>query len=246
MIEQNTMVFGIRPVIEAIKAGKEIDRVFVQKGLQGELFGELRKLMVDLEIPFQMVPVEKLDRITRKNHQGIVCVITPITFQQIEAIIPFVFEEGKTPLILVLDGITDVRNFGSIARTAECAGVNAIVVPAKGSAQINGDAIKTSAGALHTIPVCRVVSLAKTVEFLQQSGLRIVACTEKASADYFATDFTVPTAIIMGAEDTGISTDLIKKADYLARIPILGDISSLNVAVATGVVLYEVIRQRIN
>lgn len=246
MIEQSTMVFGIRPVIEAIKAGKEIDRVFVQKGLQGELFGELRKLMVDLEIPFQIVPVEKLDRLTRKNHQGIVCIITPIIFQHVEDILPIVYEEGKTPLILVLDGITDVRNFGSIARTAECAGVNAIVVPAKGSAQINGDAIKTSAGALLTIPVCRVISLAKTVEFLQQSGLRIVACTEKASDDYFKTDFTVPTAIVMGAEDTGISTDLIKKADYLARIPILGDISSLNVAVATGVVLYEVIRQRVN
>lgn len=238
------MVFGIRAVMEAINAGKEIESLLVQRGLGGPLFAELKSLLATHKIEAQQVPVEKLNRITAKNHQGVIAIISPITYYKIEDIIPTVFEKGETPLILILDGITDVRNIGAIARTAECAGVHAIVVPAKGSAQINADAIKTSAGALYNIPVCRHNSLLQTARFLQESGLQLVCCTEKTNDYIYAPDYTVPTAIIMGSEDEGIGNELIRISDHLAKIPMFGEIESLNVSVSTGVILYEAIRQR--
>ncbi len=242
--ETNQQVFGIRAVMEAIESGKEIESLWVQRGLGGSLFLELKQLLREYGIAYQQVPVEKLNRLTRKNHQGVVAVISPIVYQKAEDIIPLIYEQGKVPLVLVLDGITDVRNMGAIARTAECAGVHALIIPRKGSAEINPDAIKTSSGALYNIPVCRHEHLRTTVKFLQDSGLQIVACTEKAASDLYGVDYTVPTAVIMGAEDTGISDELVRMADHLVKIPMYGEIASLNVSVSTGVVIYEAIRQR--
>ena len=242
--ENNEFIFGIRAVIEAIKAGRDIESIYLQRSLNGELILELKGHLKTLDVPVHNVPVEKLNRMTQKNHQGVIAVISSITFQKIEDIIPTIYEKGETPLILILDGITDVRNMGAIARTAACTGVHAIVVPTKNSAQINADAIKTSAGALFTIPVCRHANLHKTALFLQECGLQIVACTEKTSDLIYVPDYTVPTAIVMGAEDEGISNDIMRMANHLAKIPMFGEIGSLNVSVSTGVILYEAIRQR--
>ena len=242
--ELNQMVFGLRAVIEAIKSGKEIENLYLQRGLTGGTFLELKVLLKDYNLIFQQVPIEKLNRITTKNHQGVIAFISPIVYEKIENIIPAIFEKGETPFILILDGITDVRNMGAIARTAECAGVHAIVVPAKGSAQINPDAIKTSAGALYKIPVCRTDSLSKTSKFLQESGLQLVACTEKTNDYLYQHDYTSPTAFILGSEEDGISMELIRIADQLAKIPMFGEIESLNVSVTAGIFIYEAIRQR--
>ena len=243
--EVNQMVFGIRAVIEAIKAGQDIESLFLQRGLVGGLISELKTLLREYDIPSQQVPIEKLNRITAKNHQGAIAFISPITYQKIEDIIPAIFEKGETPLIIILDGITDVRNFGAIARTAECSGVHAIVVPKKGSAQVNPDAVKTSAGALYNIPVCRHDSLLQVLRFLKDSGIQIVSCTEKTDDLIYHPDFTAPTAIIMGAEDEGITFELIRNSDYLTKIPMSGGIASLNVSVSAGVILYEAVRQRL-
>ncbi|HQT21613.1 MAG: 23S rRNA (guanosine(2251)-2'-O)-methyltransferase RlmB [Sphingobacteriales bacterium 17-39-43] len=243
--ESNQMVFGIRAIIEAIKSGKEIENLYLQRGLTGGIILELRSLINEQEIGFQLVPVEKLNRLTPKNHQGAVAFISPISYDKIENIIPAIYEKGEVPLVLILDGITDVRNFGAIARTAECAGVHALIVPSKGSAQINPDAIKTSAGALYKIPVCRHDSLFKTAKFLQESGLQLVACTEKTNDYLYQPDYTAPTAIVMGSEENGISTELIRIADHLAKIPMFGEIESLNVSVSAGILLYEAVRQKI-
>jgi 23S rRNA (guanosine2251-2'-O)-methyltransferase len=237
-------VFGIRPVIEAINSGKEVDKILLQNGLTGENFHELKKLIHQCNIPFQYVPTEKLDRLTSKNHQGVVAYLSLVTYQSVENLLPSIFENGKTPLILVLDRITDVRNFGAIARSAECAGVDAIIIPSKGSAQINGDSIKTSAGALHKIAVCRTDNLKQTIEFLKNSGLQLVACTEKAGKNYYEADFTLPTAIILGSEEDGVSEEYLKRSDIKVKIPLMGEIESLNVSVASGIVLFEAVKQR--
>jgi len=242
--ESNQMVFGIRAIMEAIASGKEIESLYVQRGLSGGLWHELKILLSQYNITAQQVPVEKLNRLTTKNHQGAVAFISPIIYQRIEDIIPQIFERGEVPLILILDGITDVRNMGAIARTAECAGVHALVVPSKGSAQINPDAIKTSAGALYKIPVCRQDNLVHAAKFLQESGLQLVCCTEKTSDNIYQPDYTAPTAIIMGAEDEGIRNELIRIAEHLAKIPMYGEIESLNVSVSAGVIIYEAVRQR--
>lgn len=242
--ENNQLVFGIRAVIEAIRSGKEIESLYLQRGIGGGLFNELKSVLHENGIAAQQVPIEKLNRITAKNHQGVIAIISPIIYQKIENIIPEIFERGETPLVLVLDGITDVRNMGAIARTAECAGVHAIVIPAKGSAQINADGIKTSAGALYKIPVCRHDNFMQTMRFLQESGLQLVACTEKTKEFIYTPDYTLPTAIIMGSEEDGIRNEIIRIADHLAKIPMFGEIESLNVSVSTGVILYEAIRQR--
>lgn len=243
--ESNQQVYGIRAVMEAIESGKEIESLFIQRGLSGHLLNELKQLLKEYNISFQQVPVEKLNRITRKNHQGVIAVISPITYQRIEDVLPTIYEKGEVPLLLILDGITDVRNLGAIARSAECSGVHAIIVPKKGSAEINPDTIKTSAGALYKIDVCREESLTKTVRFLQDSGVRVVVCTEKTQDLIYSVDFSGPTAIIMGSEDVGVSDDLIRISDNLAKIPMFGEIGSLNVSVASGIVLYEAVRQRI-
>ena len=243
-MKNDQMIFGIRPVLEAIEAGKEIDKILMQKGLRGELFHELLGISREMDIPIQMVPIDRLNRITRKNHQGVVAFVSQLSYHKLEQVMPGVYESGKIPLVLILDHITDVRNFGAIARTAECSGVDAIVIPAKGSAAINEDAMKTSAGALNIIPVCRTDNLANEVKFLKDSGLKVIAATEKGILDYDEEDMSVPLAIVMGAEDTGVSPALLKLSDVLVKIPQAGKIGSLNVSVAAGVILFEALRQR--
>jgi 23S rRNA (guanosine2251-2'-O)-methyltransferase len=243
--EEDSLIFGLRPVIESINAGKEIDKLLVQSGLKGELVSQLMGLLKQNNIPYQYVPVEKLNRLTQKNHQGVVGYISSIAYYKIQDVLPTVFEEGKLPLLLILDRITDVRNFGAIARTAECSGVNAIIIPARGSAQINADAIKTSTGALQKIPVCKEDNLKSTIDYLHECGLQVIACTEKTTDYYFQIDFTVPTAIIMGSEEDGILNEYLQKSDGKAKIPLLGEIGSLNVSVAAGIILYEAVSQRL-
>ena len=243
-MKEKEMIFGLRAVIEAVQAGKDVDRVLVKRELQGELFKELQEVLTMHEIPMQKVPLERIDRITRKNHQGVLAFMSAVTYQKIEDIIPLLYEQGKNPFIVVLDGITDVRNFGAIARTCEVAGVDAIVIPALGSVRVTADAIKTSAGALHSIPVCRELNIRDAVQFLRNSGVKVVAATEKAAENYTNSSYVDPVAILMGAEDEGISPDLLKISDDLVRLPVFGNIQSLNVSVAAGVMLYEVIRQR--
>ena len=244
MFEKNEMIFGARAVIEAIQAGKEIDKVLIKKDIQSDLSKELLAALKDTFIPVQRVPVERINRITKKNHQGVIAFISPITYQRTEDIVPFLFEQGKNPLLIMLDGLTDVRNFGAIARTCECAGVDAIIIPNKNSVSVNADAIKTSAGALHTLPVCREANLRNTIKFLKDSGFKIIAATEKGDYDYTKADYAGPTCIIMGAEDTGVSYDNLALCDEWVKIPMLGTIESLNVSVAAGVQIYEAIKQR--
>lgn len=243
--EEDSLIFGLRPIIEAVRAGKEIDKLLVQSGLKSELFNELMGVLKQHQVPFQYVPVEKLNRLTTKNHQGVIGYISSITYHKIKNLLPGIIANGKAPLLLILDRITDVRNFGAIARTAECSGVDALIIPAHGAAQINADAIKTSAGALHTVSVCREENLKTVIDFLKECGVQIVACTEKTADYYFQIDFTVPTAIIMGSEENGILNEYLQKSDVKAKIPLLGEIASLNVSVAAGIILYEAVSQRL-
>ena len=237
-------IFGIRPVLEAVKSGQEIDKVLVSKTFIGELSGELFKELRKNNITIQYVPVEKLNKITNKNHQGVVAYISPIVYEDVETIVTKSFEEGKTPLVVILDSITDVRNFGAIARTCECAGVDTIIIPAKNSVRISEDAIKTSAGALFNIPICRVDNLIDAVLLLQQMGLRIFAATEKAHNNIYIHDFNQPLALIFGSEEFGISNQLLKRTDDMLKIPMSGKTESLNVSVSAAIAVYEVIRQR--
>lgn len=245
-MDKSQYIFGLRAVMEAIEAGKEIDKIILRKGLQGDLAKELLTLIKTYDIPMQWVPVEKLNRITMKNHQGAIALLSAIEYYPLEQVVTQTFDDGGVPLILLLDQITDTRNFGAIARTAECAGVTAIVIPEKGSVSVNADAVKTSAGALMNIPVCRVKSLTDAAQFLLDCGLQIIGASEKAKESFTTPDYTLPTAIVMGAEDTGISKNMMDKCTSLVSIPILGNIGSLNVSVAAGVMLYQVVIQRIN
>lgn len=240
---KNDLVFGLRAVEETLKSGKEIEKIYFDKG-QGNLTELIREAKA-LNIPHAFVPVEKLNQFTRKNHQGVVALISPIQYVNFENLLIELFETGEPPLILVLDRITDVRNFGAICRSAECMGVHAVVIPAKGAAQINADALKTSAGALQHIAVCREDNLKNTLRYMRDSGLKIIACTEKKGDYLHKIDFTEPTAVIMGSEEDGISEEYLKLADARASIPMTGKINSLNVSVATGVILYEIVRQRL-
>ena len=243
-LSADEMIYGIRTVMEAITAGKAIDKILIQNGLQGDLIRELKILIHQCELPYQYVPIEKLDHITQKNHQGVICLISPIRYQPLQQIVPMIYEDGKTPLILILDRITDVRNFGAIARSAECAGAHAIVIPEKGTVRITNDAIKTSAGALYNIPVCRESNLKDTIQYLKDCGIRILACTEKGELNYSKTNMSAPLAIILGSEEDGISPEYLKLSDEKTFIPMLGNIGSLNVSVAAGILLFEAIRQR--
>lgn len=242
--EFDDSIYGIRPVIEAINSGKQIDKLLIKQGLVGELAAELMKLLNEKGIPYQFVPYERFAKFGNRNHQGVVAFITPVEFAELETLVPTIFESGKDPFLLILDRVTDVRNFGAIVRTAECAGVDAIIVPAKGAAQMGSDAVKTSAGALHHIPICKVGSLKMTLNFLKNSGFRTFVTADKGSEVLYDVDLKGPIAVVMGAEDTGVSPDLFKLADGLVRIPIHGKIGSLNVSVAAGVLIYEVVRQR--
>ncbi|MGK7397049.1 MAG: 23S rRNA (guanosine(2251)-2'-O)-methyltransferase RlmB [Candidatus Cyclobacteriaceae bacterium M3_2C_046] len=239
-------IYGSRAVIETIEAGKEIDKLLIQKGLKNELITQLINLAHQRKIPYSKVPLEKLNKITRKNHQGVVGFLSAIEFQSLDHIIQQCYQQGKDPLVLILDQITDVRNFGAIARTAECAGVDALVIPGKGSAQINSDAVKTSAGALNFIPVCREANLLQTLQYLKDNGLSIVAATEKAKKIIYEADFNKPLGILLGSEENGVSPELLKLADEQISIPLQGKIASLNVSVAAGLVTYEILRQKNN
>jgi 23S rRNA (guanosine2251-2'-O)-methyltransferase len=231
----------VQSVLETLRSGKEIDRLLVQRELGNT---EILDLAKEKGIQVQKVPLEKLNRITRKNHQGAIAFVSAIHYAKLENVIADTFEKGEIPFILILDRVTDVRNFGAIARTAECAGVHAIVLPSRGAAQINADAMKTSSGALNFIPVCREDSLIQTIDFLQNSGLRVVACTEKAKSTIYEVDYKDPIAIIMGSEEDGITDEIIRKSDEIAKIPQAGQVGSLNVSVAAGVIIFETVRQR--
>ncbi len=238
------LIFGIHPVHEAIKSGKPIDKVLLKHGLKNEIIPGLFSTLREMKIPYQYVPVEKLNRITAKNHQGIIALTSEVEYTDLEKLIPLLFEQAKLPAVVLLDGITDVRNLGAIARSAECAGFDALIIPAKGSAQINSDAIKTSVGALNNIPVCRVTTLSDAAMYLHDSGFQLIAATEKADEFIFTADFTRPLAVILGAEDTGIDPKLLRMADKLVKIPMYGSIQSLNVSAAATVFFYEMVRQR--
>lgn len=237
------IVYGIRAVIEAIKSEVDINKILIQKGIDKELFEELRTILTGKDYQLQFVPVEKLNKLTVNNHQGVIAFTSPVGYSNIEELSDQWLSEGKEPCILVLDRITDVRNFGGIARTAACMGVDAILIPSKGSALISSDAIKTSAGALHSIPVCKTDLLKDSLFYLQQSGFQIVSCTEKSKISVENYSFFGPTAIILGSEEDGISHDLLKMSDARLSIPMAGSIASLNVGVATGMILYERLKQ---
>jgi 23S rRNA (guanosine2251-2'-O)-methyltransferase len=239
------LVFGVHSVIEAVKSGKAINRIWIQKNMNKDLFLELKKELNGKEYALQFVPIEKINSLVQGNHQGVVADISPVEYGQIEPFVEELLEKNEKPFILVLDRITDVRNFGAIARTAACQGVDAILIPDKGSALITPDAIKTSAGALHHLPVCKTKSLKDSLFYLQQCGLRVVACTEKGAIPLYETNLRGSVAVILGSEENGITQDLINLADVRAKIPMFGDISSLNVGVAAGMVLYEKTRQEL-
>lgn len=241
--QPDEMVFGIQSVIETLRSDQQVDKLYMEKGLSNP---EIQNLAFQNRVTIQRVPVEKLDRLTRKSHQGVICLVAQVQYVKLSNVIADVYERGEQPFLLLLDRITDVRNFGAIARTAECTGVQCIVIPGRGAAAINSDAMKTSSGALNHISVCREPDLTETVKYLQESGITVVACTEKSNRDLYErnTDLTGPIAIIMGSEEDGISPELLRIADVHVKIPLLGAVGSLNVSVATGVVLYEAVRQR--
>ena len=244
MYSEKEFIFGMHPVMEAIKGGRQIDRVLVRQGLRGTQYHELMQMINELAVPWQVVPLEKLDYITRKNHQGVIAWLSAIEFQNIENIVPRIFEEGREPLLLMLDSVSDVRNFGAIVRSALCFGAHAVIIPEKNSARISADAVKASAGALSTFPVCRVRSLARCLTYLRESGIRAIAATEKGEKELNRVSLTGPTVILLGSEEKGIGRELLQSSDEQVSIPITGTIGSLNVSVSAGILLYEVNRQR--
>lgn len=244
MIDKKELIFGIRAVIEAIDAGRDIDRVLIKRDIQGDLARELFAALKGTEIPVQRVPVEKLNRLTTKNHQGCVAFMASVTYQHVEDLVPTLFEQGRSPFFVMLDGVTDVRNFGAISRTCEIAGADAVIIPMRDSVSVNADAMKTSAGALHTLPVCREQSLTATIKYLKQCGFHVVGATEKGNYNYTHANYTDPLCIIMGAEDTGIPAEHLALCDEWIVIPQYGHIQSLNVSVAAGILIYEAVRQR--
>lgn len=243
-MEKEHQIFGIRAIIEAIQAGKEIDKVFIQKDTQGELMKDLMKVMKRASVNFSYVPVEKLNKLTPSNHQGAVATIAPISFHNLETLIEEVAESGKVPLFLILDQISDARNFGAIIRTAECTGVNGIIVQKQGSAPVNGDTVKTSAGAVFNVPICKVEHIKDAIFHLQGSGIKTIAATEKTDQNIYDLELNEPIAIIMGSEDRGVNPSVLKIVDEKAKLPMFGTIASLNVSVACGAFLYEAVRQR--
>lgn len=244
MNNKSDLIYGIRAVVEALRSGQHLERVFIQKNLKGDLIKELMFELHQTTTPISKVPVERINKFTRKTHQGVVALVSPIQYHTLDNLIPELFEKGENPLLLVLDEITDVRNFGAIARTAECLGVHGIVIPVRGGAQVNEDAMKTSVGALNHLPICRERSLQDAIRFLKESGINVVACTEKTENLLSEMDFTAPTAIVMGSEETGISEAVMEMANERTKVPMTGKVESLNVSVATGMALYEANRQR--
>lgn len=245
-MEKTDYIFGIRAVIEAIESGKNIDKILIRKDLSGELSKELWNKIKQYGILTQRVPQQRLNRITMKNHQGVIALLSPVEYFKLEHLVPLFYEEGRVPFVVVLDGVTDTRNFGAIGRTADCAGVDAIIIPERNSASVTPDAVKTSAGGLFYVPVCRERDVVSAVRFLKDNGYKIVGSTEKGARNYTKVNYDVPVAIVMGAEDTGISEEVLRICDELAAVPMLGNIGSLNVSVAAGVMMYEVVRQRLS
>lgn len=244
MQKESECIFGIRTIIEAIKAGKQIDRLLIKQGLQGSLYHELMTEVKKYNIVYQIVPLERIELVTRKNHQGVLAWLSLVEFQSIANLLPGIYEKGEDPLLIALDGVSDVRNFGAIVRSAECLGAHAIIIPEKGSARITADAVKTSAGALHSFPVCREKSIVRAIEYLKESGLKVICAGEKSGEIAAEAQLTGPLVLIMGSEDKGISRELMALSDHQVRIPMSGTIDSLNVSVASGILLYEIIRQR--
>lgn len=244
-MDSNDYIYGLRAVIEAIEAGKSIDKILIKKDLQGDLANELWDLIRRHRLYAQKVPVEKINRITRSNHQGVVAFLASVNYTRVGLLVPELYDAGVLPFVVVLDGVTDVRNFGAIARTADCCGVGAIVIAERGAASVNADAVKTSAGALMSLPVCRERSIAGAVRFLKDNGYQIVAATEKSDVLYTAGRYDGPVAVVMGAEDVGISPEVLALCDTPVAIPMFGRIGSLNVSVAAGVMMYEIVRQRL-
>jgi 23S rRNA (guanosine2251-2'-O)-methyltransferase len=245
-MEKDNQIFGIRAIIEAINAKKEIDKVFVQKEAQGDLMHDLMKTMKRNNINFSYVPVEKLNRLTPNNHQGAVATIAPISFVSLETLVESVIETGKKPLFLILDQLSDARNFGAIIRTAECTGVDGIIIQKQGSAPVNGDTVKTSAGAVFNVPICKVDHIKDAIFYLQGSGIKTVAATEKTEHHIYDINLNEGVAIILGSEDRGVNPSVLKIVDEKAKLPMFGSIESLNVSVACGAFLYEALRQRLN
>ncbi len=238
------LIYGMHPVLEAIAAGKEIDRIFVQQGLRGAAFQDLWAAIKEHQLAFKYVPVEKLNRLTRKNHQGVIAFVSQVEYQLLDEIVPMVYERGETPLLLALDRVTDVRNAGAIARSIECVGGHCLIMSEKNAAPMNGDAVKSSAGALLRLPVCREKSMVRSLETLAQAGLQIIGITEKAAQTLDEIDFTLPAVLVMGSEEDGISPEVLRTCHVRAKIPMVGHVASLNVSVAAGMALYEALRQR--
>lgn len=238
------IIFGVHPILEALHAGKEIEKILILRDGGGFTFREIMQKAKELDIPVQRVPVEKLNRLTRANHQGIIAFASAISFQPLEQVIMDAFERGVSPLVIILDRVTDVRNVGAIARTAECAGASLLIVPAQGSAQFNADAVKTSAGALNHLPVHRSANLKNTLQYLKDSGFSIVAATEHSSELYYNADFSGPVALMLGSEENGISREYMRWVEQKVKIPMTGNTESLNVSVAAGIMIFEVVRQR--
>ncbi len=246
-MKANNLVFGTQPILETLKSEKLLDRILIQREIaHNEQFKEILQLAKAQDVQVSKVPIEKLNRITRKNHQGIIAFISLVAYANLSTVLPGIFEKGQDPVLLILDRITDVRNFGAICRSAEGAGVHAVVIPSKGAAQINADAAKASSGAIHHLPICKEDDLVQCLLYLKQSGLTVVACTEKTSQNLYDTNLNCPLALVMGSEEDGISNHLLQLADQCIAIPMQGQVSSLNVSVATGVILYEVLRQRLS
>ncbi|MEA1785900.1 23S rRNA (guanosine(2251)-2'-O)-methyltransferase RlmB [Arenibacter sp. GZD96] len=243
-MENNTQIYGIRAIIEALQADKPVDKIFIQKGLRGDLSRELETLIRHKGIGVSYVPVEKLNRLSKNNHQGVIATISPISFYSLEELVENAIAHKEKPLFLLLDQLSDVRNFGAVIRTAECTGVDGIIIQKKGGAPVTADTIKTSAGAVFKVPIAKVDHLKDAVFYLQASGIKVIAASEKTNNTIYSVSFNEPCAIIMGAEDTGISPSILKVVDATAKLPLMGKIGSLNVSVACGVFLYEVVRQR--
>lgn len=244
-MEKSTQIFGIRAIIEAINSNEAIDKLFLQKGLQGDLFKELEQLIKTKRLNASYVPIEKLDKLTKNNHQGAVAKIAPITFQDLETLYESVITKKDKPIFLILDQLSDVRNFGAIIRTAECTGVDGIIIQKKGGAPVNGDTIKTSAGAVFKMPICKVDHVKDALFFFQANEVKVIAATEKTDQTIYDISFNEPCAIIMGSEGKGINPSVLKLANEKAKLPLLGEIESLNVSVACGAFLYEALRQRL-
>lgn len=243
-MEHQNYIYGIHPVIEAIDSGHNIDKIYLQKGLHGVNYKRIQEIIKKYRLHWKWAPKEKLRCLTLKKHQGVFAFISPIEYQSIDNLIPKLYEQGKNPFLLVLDRITDVRNFGSIVRTSECGGVDGILIPSNGSTLINSDAIKASSGAILNLPICKELDLYKSLLILKQYGIQIIAAEDKTFTSFYEVDLSVPLAILIGNEQYGIDSSYLSLTDKQVKLPMIGKLSSINVSVVCGVLIYEVLRRR--